>query len=807
MVDRLITWYHTLTWEKGVLFLAQWLVVLSFLLFLSFSTDFLSSFSFLRNSIFRCVTAILFFLYLILFCLNRSYRPRINSTLIVLFLLFITLSLSALVNGTLLISFWGDYLRMDGLFSFGHYLVFVLVVSSIFRTFNDWQKFFQFFIFISFVTALVAFSQELQHPLLIEASGGSRASSTFGNVSYYGFFQTLAFFFCLYVALHYRLKQQSFLLWFFVIADLALIGLEIYLYVNDLPTGALLTLVGNLYLLLIWIWPQFWLLRYRLEHKPWQRWLALSSILVLQLAAIWFSGARSSILATAVGLIVVTISFIWLKFVRLVPAKVFLLGWGLVIVTVGIFLQLNWQNVIKLAIRWEYTSFIDRLAVWDVSWQAFLAKPFIGWGPENYSLAFNEHYNDQVFRSGVSPIWYDRAHNIFIQYLVEGGAVAVVLYLLLWLLIIRSFVHLWRQRPAEKTSWIVLGVFWVVYIIQGWFYFDTINNLLIFFFTLAYMWSREAEITDTVKQYGLPLRVPFGRPIFFLLLGIITVLFIFNFYGRSIWSNHRFTSQLMTIGPDIRSATASQLDDLRQEADKAPTLGKSELRYQYVLLISDLIKRGSNIDKDSFKLQLAATESVMLKNISKKPKQAETYLQLLNYYLLAGRIDPVYWERGLILAQGLRYENPRRTQLLYVEGQMRLVLGQVEEGLELFRQATLQRPDIIDTHVQYYKQLSNVGQLEKANEYFDSYLSNALHPDILAITQYDLAVGHVDLAVKHLDIIRQRKKIPHEVAVLSSLILLAQGQSDQALVSARQAVEQYPSTLPTLLPYFPSLQP
>ena len=148
MVDRFITWYHTLTWEKVLLAVAQWLTASSFIAFLTFSTDILYSFSFLRNIILRLITVVLVFLYILIFSLNRSYRPRFDRCLSILALLFFWQCLSALINGTELTSFWGDYLRMDGLYTMGTYVVFTFVVSSLFRRFNDWQKVFQVLFFV-----------------------------------------------------------------------------------------------------------------------------------------------------------------------------------------------------------------------------------------------------------------------------------------------------------------------------------------------------------------------------------------------------------------------------------------------------------------------------------------------------------------------------------------------------------------------------------------------------------------------------------------------------------------------------------
>lgn len=805
MRQRINTWIQSITTEKTLLFLFHWLTGACFLIFFTFSTDFLYSFSFLRNSLFRVIVYLLLFIYILLFSLNRSYRPRITSAFVVLLLLFFTFSLSALVNGSLLNSFWGDMLRMDGLFSFGHYIIFVLVVSSVFRTFNDWQKVFQMILWVSFISAFFAFSQFIQHPLLIESAGGSRISSTFGNVSYYAFFQTIGFFLSLYVAVHPRLRQLSLLIWFFVLADIALIVVEAYSHLYVHQSSVLRQLVGNLYLLIVWLWPQFWLLRFRLANKPWQRWIAVGSMLLLQLAAIWFSGARTALIATIIGLLAVSV--IWLLMSSL-SYRVKLISLSIAAFVTVVITILKWSSVATIAHTLaEYNSFNDRLVVWGISWRAFLNKPFIGWGPENFLLAFNHFYDDQLFRSGVSPIWYDKAHNIFIQYAVDGGGIALIGFLILWILIVRSFRHLWIQRPAERVAWSVLAVLGAVYSILGLFYFDTINNQVFFYIILAYIWSREAELNHTVKKYGLPLRVPFGRPIFFSLITIISILFTYNFYFDTIVANYAFSKELKSMRPDISAATPDKLSLLRMQAAKAPTLGKSELRYQYVLLVSDLITYGTGLTKDQLLDEIRSAESVLKKNISKRPSDLETYVQLCNFYLLAGRVDAVYWERGLSIAQQIQEDNPERTQFLYLVGQMNLALGRAEVGLEAFHQAALRRPDVMDTHIQYYKQLSNVGKLQEAGDYFDANISRAPDGDVVAICKYDITTGRLELAQPHLALLEKRGSVPDQVAAMKTFLLLAQGNATEARKNAEQTVQRYPSTYAALAPYFADLRP
>jgi tetratricopeptide (TPR) repeat protein len=282
---------------------------------------------------------------------------------------------------------------------------------------------------------------------------------------------------------------------------------------------------------------------------------------------------------------------------------------------------------------------------------------------------------------------------------------------------------------------------------------------------------------------------------------------MYNFQIRTWVSNYRFTQKLVAARVDLMKVSDEQLDSIVFESGRAPSLGKAELRYQYVLLVSDLITQGSSLDQLSLRKHISLAETVLAKNITKRPHDADLHLEMANFYLLAGRVDPIYWQRGLELAQKIRQDNPQRTQLLYLVGQFHLALGQKTEGLALFHQAALLRPDVPDTHIQYYKQLSNNGELKLAQEYFDQHLQDSLSHDLLKLVQFDLGSHHLDLAARHLEILKQTKKLPQDAAILSSLLLLAQGKEAEAISSAQEVVKQFPLAYPVLSQYFITLQP
>ncbi|MEX2033359.1 MAG: O-antigen ligase family protein, partial [Candidatus Colwellbacteria bacterium] len=70
----------------------------------------------------------------------------------------------------------------------------------------------------------------------------------------------------------------------------------------------------------------------------------------------------------------------------------------------------------------------ERYLGWAVAFKSFEDRPLSGWGPENYDIAFNEHYN---FLAAKNESWFDSSHNQLMDVLAEGGAIGLALYFFL----------------------------------------------------------------------------------------------------------------------------------------------------------------------------------------------------------------------------------------------------------------------------------------------------------------------------------------------------------------------------------------
>jgi hypothetical protein len=106
---------------------------------------------------------------------------------------------------------------------------------------------------------------------------------------------------------------------------------------------------------------------------------------------------------------------------------------------------------------------------------------FVGYGPETLHWAFQAVFPLEL-RQVTSEIWtWDRAHNIFLDQLVDTGLLGLTA--LLWVVWLAARTILVRLRQAEEPQWwLLIGVGGAIagHLVDGFFGLDTPVTLLLF---------------------------------------------------------------------------------------------------------------------------------------------------------------------------------------------------------------------------------------------------------------------------------------------------------------------------------------
>lgn len=150
-----------------------------------------------------------------------------------------------------------------------------------------------------------------------------------------------------------------------------------------------------------------------------------------------------------------------------------------------------------------------RFILWQQSIEAFKERPLLGWGPENFSIAFEKYFDVR------HTAWFDRAHNIFFDYLVFAGALGLIsflgIFILFYLQLFRFYKGI-RQAVESKKHWknsqedignrliyegaLILALP-IAYLVQGFVLFDVLPIYINTFLFLAFAsWKLNQSAVD-----------------------------------------------------------------------------------------------------------------------------------------------------------------------------------------------------------------------------------------------------------------------------------------------------------------------
>jgi O-antigen ligase len=124
------------------------------------------------------------------------------------------------------------------------------------------------------------------------------------------------------------------------------------------------------------------------------------------------------------------------------------------------------------------SSFDRRSVIWGKAVQATLAKPLIGWGPENFAQAFNTYIREEELH--LLHIRIDKAHNEQLEVSVAGGMIGLGLYGALMILLFRRAITLYLRSQDPLLLAICVG-----FVVYGSFNVIGISQYILYFFAIG----------------------------------------------------------------------------------------------------------------------------------------------------------------------------------------------------------------------------------------------------------------------------------------------------------------------------------
>src|SRR3989344_5909496 len=325
-----------------------------------------------KNFTFRILAEIIIGFWAMLAVRDARYRPKFSLISYAVLAFVAIIALADTFGVYPYKSFWSNYERMEGLVTLLHLLGLFFVASSVLKTEKLWSRFFHTSIGVSVILGIYSLFQ-LSGAIKIN-QGGVRVDGTLGNATYLAVYMLFHIFLTAFFLAKRHYAKKGVGEFFSDYANYiygAVIALQSVILYYTASRGPILGLIGGIF---------------------------ISSILIAVFER-ERNGIRKISFAALATIIVISGSFIALRdrdFVR--NSKVL-------------------ARFSDISVGERTTR--SRFMIWNMAYQGFKERPILGWGQENFNYVFNKYYNPKMY--GQEP-WFDRAHNIVFDRLVDGGA-------------------------------------------------------------------------------------------------------------------------------------------------------------------------------------------------------------------------------------------------------------------------------------------------------------------------------------------------------------------------------------------------
>ena len=400
---------------------------------------------------FRSIIEIALVLYLLLIVRDRSLLPRRSHIVLALAGFMGILLFSNLLGEHPRKSFLGNFERMEGYLTLLHLAAYLLIMNAIFRSRAVWTLFWQASLATSIVVgvyAVVSVRIDTQpfFSALIDgfADTTSRISGSLGNSTYLGVYALLHIFIAGFLSARTLSRPPSIQSWL-------LLG---FYMLGGVVNGRVL----------------------------------------------FHTGTRGSIVALLVGISICIAMLVVqklraAKFGKAAAAGIALGAMVLVAVLLGLLKHQGATSESPLALR--YSNLIanpmavlkdqdgGRQAIWKAAFSGVVEHPVLGWGQENFNYVYDKYRAPETYQM---ELYFDRAHNVFFDWLIAGGVLGLLGYLSLYAALLWSLWKLPKDTISLNERAVLVGLV-SAYFVHNLFVFDNLVSYLLFFSLLAYIQS------------------------------------------------------------------------------------------------------------------------------------------------------------------------------------------------------------------------------------------------------------------------------------------------------------------------------
>lgn len=400
----------------------------------SFPHDFYFPFITGKAIYFRILVEVAFAGWLLLALIDPRYRPRITPITLTITIFAVITLIADLIGMNPLRSLWSNFERMEGWMMIIHLWAFFMAGTHLLGTGEHaralWHRWFNWSIIVAIIVGFYGFLQLFGVAEIHQ--GSTRIDASLGNAAYMAVYLLWNIGLCMYlytVARAGELKNAAFLSWAYPI----LAAVFSFLLFATATRGTILGWTGGILVALF-------------VYAVWGRGMSKKSR--------WISGAIIIVIA--------------------------LIGIGLVSAKNSSFVKNNEALNRVASISLSNPETASRLYIWQMALKGWEQRPILGWGQENFNFIFNANYNPKMWNQ---EQWFDRAHSVYLDWLTASGAVGLLAYLALYVVLV---ISIWKSGLTVARKSILTGLL-AGYAVHNIFVFDNLASYIYFTAALAFV--------------------------------------------------------------------------------------------------------------------------------------------------------------------------------------------------------------------------------------------------------------------------------------------------------------------------------
>lgn len=392
------------------------------------------------------------------------------------------------------------------------------------------------------------------------------------------------------------------------------------------------------------------------------------------------TGTRGTAIGLAVGAIT-TVSYIALFGTRYPQIRKYAIGsFVFLVLMIGAFIAARDTSYIQNTSSLARIANIDlgkdlaiRSIIWGMAWEGVKERPILGWGQGNFNYVFNTQYDPRLYEQ---EQWFDRVHDIVLDWLIAGGIVGLVSYFsifaaLLYYLFIKPFFYKDESFTVLERG-VLIGLV-AGYITHNLVVFDNIVSYIFFGTILALIHSQVSRPLPSLMKVSIPSPV---------IAQIVAPLMLVACFACIYFVN---VPSMQAAGDLINALRTQNLEERLGYLDTALTRGsfaRQELVEQFAQQAMTVARTTEGVSPELRAAYLTRAESELTNMLKEKPGDARLHVFAASYYRSTD--DLAKAKESLAKARVL---SPSKQTIIIQQGAVALSAGDTGAALGFFKEA------------------------------------------------------------------------------------------------------------------------